>query len=244
MRLSTGYGCRWPTTSWFGTHAGVSLVREGRLRESWRSAERFVSISRVHLDETEVFAFGGPARDSEPVIRLALLLTSAAVLVAAADATGAPLGGHRVAVPQRSSAAPGARPLPKLEEAVINAVNDARSRYGLAPVQVHSVFGAAARAHSLSMARKGYFAHSTTTSMLWHAYAKHWSLGENLAWFSPAATAQQIVQFWLHNAAHRKVMLERRWRKIGVGVVHADAAPGVFGGRPVTVVTADFGVPA
>jgi uncharacterized protein YkwD len=177
------------------------------------------------------------------MMRLALLLTSAALLVAA-PATGAPLGGHRAAAPQRSFAAPRLTPLPKLEKAVIKAVNDARSRYGLVPVQAHSVFSAAARAHSVSMARNGHFAHSTTTSALWRALAKHWSLGENLAWFSPAAGAQQIVQFWLHNPAHRKLMLERRWRKIGVGVVHADEAPGAFGGSPVTVVTADFGAPA
>jgi uncharacterized protein YkwD len=47
---------------------------------------------------------------------------------------------------------------------------------------------------------------------------------------------------WLNSPKHRKTMLRTRWREVGVGAVQAGSAPGVFGGREVTIVTADFGV--
>jgi hypothetical protein len=37
-------------------------------------------------------------------------------------------------------------------------------------------------------------------------------------------------------------MLNPRWLEVGVGAVYAPSAPGVYGGRDVTIVTADFGV--
>jgi uncharacterized protein YkwD len=41
---------------------------------------------------------------------------------------------------------------------------------------------------------------------------------------------------------HRAVLLSPRWRQVGIGILVRDNAPGVFGGRSVTVLTADFGV--
>jgi hypothetical protein len=37
-------------------------------------------------------------------------------------------------------------------------------------------------------------------------------------------------------------MLSARWRDVGVGAVYTRSATGVYGGRDVTIVTADFGV--
>jgi uncharacterized protein YkwD len=41
---------------------------------------------------------------------------------------------------------------------------------------------------------------------------------------------------------HRENILTREWREVGVAAVHFAAAPGAFGGRAATIVTADFGV--
>jgi uncharacterized protein YkwD len=41
---------------------------------------------------------------------------------------------------------------------------------------------------------------------------------------------------------HRQNILTARWREIGISAIHSDSAPGTFGGRPVTVITTDFGV--
>jgi hypothetical protein len=37
-------------------------------------------------------------------------------------------------------------------------------------------------------------------------------------------------------------MLMARWREIGRAAVHLASAPGAYGGRAVTILTADFGV--
>jgi uncharacterized protein YkwD len=47
---------------------------------------------------------------------------------------------------------------------------------------------------------------------------------------------------WLQSAPHRKNLLTSRWREVGLAALHTSAAPGSYGGRPVTVLTADFGV--
>jgi uncharacterized protein YkwD len=46
----------------------------------------------------------------------------------------------------------------------------------------------------------------------------------------------------MHSPEHRANILKPEWREIGVSAVHLDTAPGTYGGRPVTIVTTDFGV--
>jgi uncharacterized protein YkwD len=176
------------------------------------------------------------------VTRLASFLTIATVLAAAGTAAGAPMSGHGSAGFQRPSSVPRVTRLAKLEKDVIKAINDVRRQHKLASVRPHAAFSAEARAQSLSMARKGYFAHSA--SPLWHRLEAHWSLAQSLAWSSPDMTAQWVVQFWLKNREHRRILLGPNWSLIGVGAVHADPAPGVYGGRPATIIAADFGAPA
>jgi uncharacterized protein YkwD len=40
---------------------------------------------------------------------------------------------------------------------------------------------------------------------------------------------------------HRENLLSREWREIGIAAIHFSSAPGEYEGRPVTIVTADFG---
>jgi len=46
---------------------------------------------------------------------------------------------------------------------------------------------------------------------------------------------------WMNSPEHRSNLLSRSWHEIGLSAVHFDAAPGTFGGRAVTIITADFG---
>jgi uncharacterized protein YkwD len=70
----------------------------------------------------------------------------------------------------------------------------------------------------------------------------YWSVGENLLWSSPDVDAKGALRMWLNSPPHRKTLLTKEWREIGLGAVHVSSAPGTFGGREVTIVTADFGV--
>jgi uncharacterized protein YkwD len=49
------------------------------------------------------------------------------------------------------------------------------------------------------------------------------------------------VESWLASPHHRENLLNPKWREVGVAAVHAWSAPGVYDGREVTVLTADFG---
>jgi len=69
---------------------------------------------------------------------------------------------------------------------------------------------------------------------------RYWSVGENLLWSSVELNAAAALDLWLNSPEHRAIMLNARWLEVGVGAVYARAAPGVYGGRNVTIVTADF----
>jgi hypothetical protein len=99
--------------------------------------------------------------------------------------------------------------------------------------------------------RSGYFAHDDFDGTpFWKRIQRlypssgfrRWSVGENLLWASPEITAAHAVQLWLRSGEHRKILLDPTWREVGLDAVHDSAAGGVFHGRAVTIVTADFGV--
>jgi uncharacterized protein YkwD len=140
---------------------------------------------------------------------------------------------------------------PLLEQEVLDNVNVLRRQHHLVPLRMSARLVAAAREHSNDMATLGYFSHSSLNGVSYNRRIarfyprkgyRQWWVGENLVFSFAEPDAADLVDQWLHSEAHRKVMLTPRWRQLGVGAVHADSAPGVYGGREVTVITADFGV--
>jgi hypothetical protein len=67
-------------------------------------------------------------------------------------------------------------------------------------------------------------------------------VGENIFWESPDTSASSPVREWMHSPLHRQNLLTSEWRDIGVSAEHFESAPGAFGARSATIVTADFGV--
>jgi len=57
-----------------------------------------------------------------------------------------------------------------------------------------------------------------------------------------ALATADAVQQWLDSRAHRRVLLTKSWRELGIGVVSAVAAPGTYGGRDVQIAAAEFGL--
>jgi uncharacterized protein YkwD len=43
-----------------------------------------------------------------------------------------------------------------------------------------------------------------------------YSVGENLAWITPGATARQVLQMWLASPAHRANLLNPSFRDTGI----------------------------
>ena len=140
--------------------------------------------------------------------------------------------------------------LPTLSHEVLNAVNTFRAAHGLGRLRESRALDRAARAHSLEMGRVGYFGHSSADGTAFWRRIRHfygarnrpyWSVGENLLWSSPSVSAAGAMTMWIASPEHLRNMLTPKWRDIGVSAVRVVDAPGVFGGRRVTIITADFG---
>jgi uncharacterized protein YkwD len=172
-------------------------------------------------------------------MRTKVIATFAAVLVVAA----APSAGS---AKSRGTMTPATQ----LEAALVGQINNFRAARGLTRLRVSSALTAAANGHSAQMARLGYFSHSSAngasfSQRIAQAYPvrgfRSWSVGENLVWGGPDIGAVRAFRLWLSSAPHRANLLSPRWREIGLGAVHSTSAPGVYGGRSATIVTADFG---
>ena len=172
-----------------------------------------------------------------PLLCLALALSAVGLW-----AGSAPAG----ALGQRPTGAMGA-----LEQDVLSNVNFLRRQHGLAALRLSSKLAAAARLHSGEMAQRGYFSHDSANGTSFDKRiarfyssggTRYWSVGENLLWSSPDVSASTALDMWLNSPEHRKILLTASWREIGLAAVHTHSAPGTYGGREVTIVTADFGV--
>jgi uncharacterized protein YkwD len=140
---------------------------------------------------------------------------------------------------------------PDLARMLVAAVNRTRRTYGLRPLAYSGQLANAATEHAKALATAGMFTHNwPTTGRLFSSWIlnfypargyRAWSAGENLLWASPGFTPASAVQQWLDSPAHRRVLLTRSWRELGIGVVSAVAAPGAYGGRDVQIAAAEFG---
>jgi uncharacterized protein YkwD len=137
-----------------------------------------------------------------------------------------------------------------LQRSIVAELNAVRRQHGLQSLRVAAGLAAAARQHSLEMARLGYFGHDSAGGVSFgrrisrfYPMGKrhHWTAGENLYWSSGEPDAYAAVQAWLQSPEHRVILLSRDWREFGIAAVFVRAGPGAYGGRDVTIVTADFG---
>jgi uncharacterized protein YkwD len=121
------------------------------------------------------------------------------------------------------------------ESSLLQAINLARARHGIAPLRIDLRLSRAARAHSADMLHRQYFAHGSVAGRALAAGARGPVFGEDLAW-ATGLTPQWVVQRWLASPRHRAVMLRRGFRRIGIGISFGTFA----GNNGAGVVTADF----
>ncbi len=135
-----------------------------------------------------------------------------------------------LAGPARAQATPA-------EASLLQAINQARTQHGVAPLRIDLRLEAAARAKSQSMLRTGTFTHGNFPRRLSSFRARGPYFGENLAWgVGSHGSAAGVVQMWLASASHRANLLRRNFQRVGLGVV-----VGTFRGYSGTsVVTANF----
>jgi len=139
-----------------------------------------------------------------------------------------------------------------IESAVVRKVNQVRRSHGLRALRAVPVLKRAATDHSVNMAQHGYFTHDWSNgahfgrwiTRYWPGPGRYrsWSVGENLYWRGPSITAGLVVRAWLNSPPHRRNLLNRTWRFVGVGAVQMLNPVGAYAGIPTpTLVAAEYG---
>jgi len=168
------------------------------------------------------------------------LLTAALLAVAPATAS---------AECQNADVRAGASTQDQARGAVRCLINEQRRKHGLGRLTTHRLLRAPANRLAGEMVRKRFFGHVSpdgTTMMdrlrdsgYARGGAKRLAAGETIGYGSKGeATPRVIVRRWMNSPGHRAVLLDRRFKQLGVGV--AEGSP--FGhGRARTFVV-DVGV--
>jgi uncharacterized protein YkwD len=155
------------------------------------------------------------------------ILSVVMLLLGFALAVSAGAGATAITPPQYSST--GAAPT-RGEYAIVRAMNVVRARNGAPPLRVGRALTRAARSHSIDMARRGYFDHGAFVQRLRRFGVRAPYVGENLASGSQPLSALAVVQMWIASPPHRQNLLDRSFRRVGVGVA----------GGSTKMITADF----
>jgi uncharacterized protein YkwD len=131
---------------------------------------------------------------------------------------------------------------------VLQMLNAIRAEHGAPPLRLDRRLARSARRHSCDMVAHHYFAHESRSGARfsariartgWMRRHGRWTVGETLAWGTDAeAEPASIAMAWLHSPPHRHILLERRFRVVGIGIVRGTPVAGTLGGLTYT---ADFG---
>lgn len=111
---------------------------------------------------------------------------------------------------------------PTAETQLLSLVNQARTQAGLVPLVMNTPLVTVARAHSRDMFARGYFAHNdpdgkSPFDRMTAAGIKYQTAGENLAY---AANVQLAFNGLMNSPEHRANILEKSFRKVGMGVIN------------------------
>jgi uncharacterized protein YkwD len=151
--------------------------------------------------------------------------------------------------PTLGTAVTATRVLTALQRSVVAEINIVRRSQRLPRLGISTQLIRAGQEHARALA--GLFSHSWSDGSPFGSWirrfypvsgARTWRVGENLAWSATAVTAHQAVEMWLASPTHRRILLGKHWRQVGIGVVQADGARGVYAGQSVVILAAEFGL--
>lgn len=146
------------------------------------------------------------------------------------------------------TAIPQAKTLPRAYDAVLCLVNRERARRKLRPLRRSAQLDRAARKHSADMVSRQYFSHQSLSGRTPHqrvlrtGYFRGSSRGtvqEALACgWAQLSTPKALVAVIMRSRSHRSILLSRRLRDIGVGLVLGGPQPGPGRGATLTLMVA------
>jgi uncharacterized protein YkwD len=152
-----------------------------------------------------------------------------------------------------ASLEPTSRNAARIQRATLCLLNKERRKRGRKALRTHPSLASTAKRYGTTMVDEEFFDHvspsgSTLRSRVRRtAYLKskrirRWTIGENLAWGTGTrATPAQIVRSWMGSPGHKRNILDRGFRDIGVGIVTGvpETPSGTQGGATYVTV---FGV--
>jgi uncharacterized protein YkwD len=152
-----------------------------------------------------------------------------AALVAVGALFGAPVDAGAGAGCRNADVLPTNDALEEAAQATLCLINRERAERGRAPLHENQQLAWTASRYSREMVRRGFFAHSAPDGdtmverVLASRYvtrAEGWVLGETLAWGTGRyGTPTQVVLAWMRSPTHRAALLDRRFRRAGIGAV-------------------------
>lgn len=112
-----------------------------------------------------------------------------------------------------------------LELKVFELINIERSSNGLSPLVWNKQIAAIARLYSQSMSTNNFFSHTGLNDERIDQRADSFGLtkwkmiGENIAYSRGyKQIAESIVESWMQSSNHRRNLLNKQWKKTGVGI--------------------------
>jgi len=130
--------------------------------------------------------------------------------------------------------------------AVLCLVNHERTRRGMAALRLSETLSSSATEHSEDMADRKYFSHvspgggTLRQRVIRAGYSPKSLVGETIAWGSQDySTPAELVRSFMTSAGHRVIVLDRRYREVGIGM--AMAAPMSDMGDDAATLTLNFG---
>ena len=157
------------------------------------------------------------------------ILSVVVLMLGLALAVSARAGANAITPQERLASVGVVDPRPG-ELAIVRVMNTVRATNGVPPLRIGPALTRAARAHSRDMARRGYFDHGPFVQRLRRFGVRAPFIGENLASGTKPLSAAAIVQMWIASPPHRQNLMDRGFRRVGVGVA----------GGNTRLVTADF----
>ncbi len=127
------------------------------------------------------------------------------------------------------------------EIAIVREINRVRRTHHLRAVKLTAPLAKVARRHSSLMLKHDALTHSSfdgsSFSTRLARAGKRKTYGETLAWAPDGAhvNAKALLKLWMHSAPHRKVLMNGKLRRVGVGRVR-----GQMGAQSGNAITADF----
>ena len=116
------------------------------------------------------------------------------------------------------------------ESTLLELINQARTKRGLASLHLNAALDQAALSHSREMLSQGYFSHQSAGGgsycgrLLRAGYTctgyRSWAASEVIGRGSGTlGTPQAIFAAWMRSSTHRSILLGKRWRDVGIGAV-------------------------